>query len=517
MKPNEASQVSLSTRDWIGFISMIVGMFMAVLDIQIVSSSLQNIQSGLSATQDEISWIQTAYLIAEVIIIPLSGWLSQACSTRILYTVSCAGFTLMSFACAFAWNLNAMIAFRFLQGLFGGAMIPTVFATIFTLFPLSLQPMMTVIVGLVVTIAPTLGPILGGYLTEISSWHMLFLINILPGIFVCTSTWLFVNLDKPDWQRFKQIDFLGIALIATCLGTLEFVLEEGSKKGWFDSSLIIGLSCLVFTSFFLMLWRELHYEHPIIDLHALKVRNFAIGCIYSFIIGWGLFGVTFLMPLYLGSIKGLNSFQIGSYVMVTGVFQFVSAPLAGYLSQKIDLRVMLAMGLAAFSVGTYMNSLLTFESGYWEFFIPQAIRGLSLMFCFLPINTLALGSLPVAKVKNASGLYNLMRNLGGAIGLAVTNTYIINASKTHYAILREHVTATDLNTTILLGHLKARMMHFNVPHPHLASLKLLYATAEREAAIITFNEVFQGIACLFIIALCFMPGIKAVKNAAESS
>ena len=233
--PLKSTQRPLSIGEWVGFIAMVFGIFMAILDIQIVASSLEQIQAGLSATQDEITWVQTAYLIAEVVIIPLSGWLSRALSTRVLFAISCAGFTLMSLLCALAWDLNSMIVFRGLQGLFGGAMIPTVFAVIYTLFPPKLQPTMVIVVGLVVTVAPTAGPVLGGYLTNAVSWKALFLVNLLPGFFATLLTWLFVRVDEPDWSLLKKIDYPGIFFIVVFLGCMQFVLEEGVRKEWFDS------------------------------------------------------------------------------------------------------------------------------------------------------------------------------------------------------------------------------------------------------------------------------------------
>ena len=394
----------LTTGEWIGFFSMAVGVFMAVLDIQIVASSLQEIQAGLSATQDEIAWVQTSYLIAEVIVIPLSGWLGRVFSTRYLYVLSASGFTLASLACAFAWNLPSMIVFRCIQGFFGGAMIPMTFTIIFLLFPPRLQPTMSIVLGLIVTMAPTIGPVLGGYLTNSYNWQLLFLVNIIPGFIVSFLVFRFLDIDKPDWALLQKIDFFGIALIAIFLGSLQFVLEEGSKNQWFEDDTILMLTITAIISGAVMLWWELVNPHPIIDLYAFKNRNFTIGCIYSFILGIGLYTIIYLTPIYLGSIKGLNSLQIGYYLMVVGLFQLVSAFIAGPLEKKIDLRVMLCLGFGLFALGSWLNGQLTVESGYWEFFIPQAIRGSALMLCFLPINTLTLGLLPMEEVKNASGL-----------------------------------------------------------------------------------------------------------------
>jgi DHA2 family multidrug resistance protein len=513
----EANEKPLTPGQWIGFFSMAIGVFMAVLDIQIVASSLKEIQAGLSATQDEIAWVQTSYLIAEVIIIPLSGWLGRVFSTRYLYVISAGGFTLASLACAFAWNLPSMIVFRCIQGFMGGAMIPMTFTIIFILFPPRLQPTMGIVLGLIVTIAPTIGPVLGGYLTDSYSWQLLFLINFVPGLLVCFFVWKFMDIDKPDWALLQKIDFIGIALVAICLGCMQFVLEEGAKDQWFDDNLILSLTVVATLSGIAMLWWELSNPHPIIDLYAFKNLNFAVGCGYSFVLGVGLYTIIYLTPVYLASVKGLNSLQIGQYLMVVGLFQLLSAFIAGGLERKLDLRVMLGLGMGLFALGSWLNGQLTAESGYWEFFLPQALRGTALMLCFLPINTLTLGLLPVEEVKNASGLYNLMRNLGGAIGLAVASTLSIYLNKTHYANLRESVTATDIPVQELLFGLKQNMTNALVAEPTAAALKQLNSLVWREAEVMTFNNLFQIISFIFLASLCVAPFLRKVdaKKAAE--
>ena len=509
---DEIEERPVSTDQWVGFFAMVFGIFMAILDIQIVASSLEQIQAGLSATADEITWVQTAYLVAEVVIIPLSGWLARAFSTRILFVLSCGGFTLMSLCCVLAWNLPSMVVFRAFQGIFGGAMIPTVFAVIYTLFPPRLQPAMVIVVGMVVMIAPTAGPVLGGYLTEALSWKALFLINLLPGILVCLTTWRFVRVDEPDLSLLDKIDFLGIIYIVVFLGSLQFVLEEGAKEQWFESKEIVFFSLIATISGIALFYRELTIADPIVDLWAFRNRNFAVGCTLGFVLGIGLFTLMFLMPVYLASVKGLNSLQIGQYIMVTGLFQLLSAFVAGPLAKLIDSRLMLALGLSGFAFGCWVNGDLTQESGYWEFFWPQAIRGFSLMFCFLPINSLALGTLPPEEVKNASGLYNLTRNLGGAIGLALANTLMIHLNKLHYAVLREHVTAGSTQTQILLAGLRERLSTVGLADAETAAMKQLYGLLMREAEVMTLNTLFHILSLIFVLALLLMPWVRKVST-----
>ncbi len=501
---------ALSLREWIGFIAMVFGIFMAILDIQIVASSLEQIQSGLSATRDEITWVQTAYLIAEVVVIPLSGWLARALSTRWLFALSCAGFTLMSLLCALAWNLDSMIFFRGLQGFFGGAMIPTVFSVIYSLFPPRLQPAMVVVVGLVVTVAPTAGPVLGGYLTDSISWKALFLVNLLPGVLVTVLVWLFVRVDEPEWQLLDAIDFRGIVFLVVFLGSLQYVLEEGVRNQWFESGRIAGLFLVAVISGILLLYRELTFSAPVVDLRAFRDWNFSVGCLFSFILGIGLYTIIYLMPVYLANVKGLNSLQIGQYIMVAGLFQFVSAFVAGPLAKVMDSRLMLAAGLFMFGLGCWMNGNLTQQDGYWEFFWPQALRGFALMFCFLPINSLALGTLPAAEVKNASGLYNLMRNLGGAIGLAVANTLMIYWNKLHYARLRESVVQGGLIPESLLYQMQERLDLAGVSDTTVGALKQLTALVVRESEVLTINALFHALGWVFFFALLLMPLVRRV-------
>jgi MFS transporter, DHA2 family, multidrug resistance protein len=510
-----AGQRDATAREWAGFMAMVLGMFMAILDIQIVASSLSEIQAGLAASADEISWVQTSYLIAEVVMIPLSGFLSRLLSTRTLFVVSSTGFTLASIACAMSWSMESMIVFRALQGFIGGAMIPTVFATAFTLFPDRQRTMVTVMIGLVATMAPTLGPTLGGWLTQTMSWHWLFLANVAPGaVVILLVAWL-VDFDRPDWSLLKGFDAIGLLLMALFLGSLEYVVEEGPRYDWFedDSIALFGvIAAVAAVGFFI---RMFTYDRPIVWLKAFHDRNFAVGSLYSFIIGIGLYGSVYLMPLFLARVRGWNSLDIGILMVVTGAAQFLSAPVAGALSRRLELRVMLAMGLLMFGGGCWLQSFATAEWGFWEYFLPQAVRGFSLMFCFLPINTLALGTLPPHEMKNASGLYNLMRNLGGAIGLAAINTVMIQQTDTHFLRLSEHITAANIGVMNYLATLTQRYAALGVGDPQTAALQTLTRMADREALVMTFNDVLLLMAGLFISALILMPLIRKPRAAAE--
>ncbi len=491
----------LTWRDWAGFMAMVFGMFMAILDIQIVSASISEIQAGLSASPDEAAWVQTSYLIAEIVMIPLSGWLSRLLSTRVLFVLSCAGFTLFSLACAFSTSLSAMIVFRALQGFTGGAMIPTVFATTFLLFPPNKRAQMSVVIGLTATLAPTIGPTLGGWLTQALSWHWLFLINIPFGIAVVVAVWLLLHIDKPNYALLRSFDPLGLALMGVFLGSLEYVLEEGNKNDWLQDETIGWLCLVAVVSGGLFLWRMLTQADPLVDMKAFRNINFTNGCAFSLVMGIGLYGSVYVTPLFLGRVRHYNSLQIGETMFVTGLTMFMAAPIAGKLAAKVDLRRMLAAGLLMFGVSLWWLGHLTNQSSFWEMLLPQALRGFSMMFVMLPTNQLALGTLPPQQVKNASGLYNLMRNLGGAIGLALINTIASTRMAIHTEHLNEQVTWSRPAAINMLNEMTWALTPGLNSNAQAGALRRMALMVQREALTLSYNDVLLLMAAAFFVAI----------------
>ncbi len=489
------------------FICMVFGMFMAILDIQIVSASLAEIQAGLSASADEISWVQTSYLIAEVIMIPLSGTLSRILSTRWMFVISAGGFTLMSVMCATSTSIEQMIVWRALQGFIGGGMIPTVFASAYTIFPPSKRPIISPIIGLVATLAPTIGPTVGGYLTDLFSWHWLFLVNIVPGIFVTVSTYLLVDFDEPDFSLFKTFDWYGLSFMAVFLGSLEFVLEEGPTNDWFDDRAVVLFTITGVTTGIAFFYRALKGEHPIVDLWAFSDRNFATGSAFSFVMGIGLYGLTFLYPIYLARVRGYSSLQIGETMFVTGACMFLMAPVAGILSRKLDLRVMMGIGFLFFASGTFMATGLTKDWDFWELFVPQIMRGVGLMVCMVPINNIALGTLPPARLKNAAGLYNLTRNLGGAVGLALINTLLNDRWDLHLQRLRESVEWGSSTAVERLNNLTQKF-HDLGSDASVAALKTISNMLRQQALVMAFADIFMLLTFLFAAFIFALPLVR---------
>lgn len=507
------AEPQVTPRRLIAFFALVFGMFMAIMDIQIVSSSLNQIQAGLSAAPEEISWVQTSYIIAEVVMIPLSGFLSRALSTRILFTVSAAGFTLASVLCATATSINEMIVYRALQGFIGGGMIPTAFAASYIIFPKRAQGQVMALVGLTVTLAPTIGPTVGGYLTDLFSWHWLFLVNVIPGIAATLLAWFLVDFDKPDMDLLKRFDFFGLAAMAVFLGSLQYVLEEGQSDDWFSSGVILAFAALAVAGGVAFFTRVLTARTPIVDLGAYADRNFAVGSALAFVLGIGLYGLTYLYPLYLARIRGYTSLQIGETVFVTGAFMFLTAPVVGALARKIDPRRVIAFGLVLFAVSTWMLTGITDDWAFRELFLPQALRGIALMSCMVPINIVSLGTLPPDKIKNASGLFNLTRNLGGAVGLAAINTMLQSRTDLHYARLSEAVRWGSGVAEERLGSIAAGLAPVLGEGADAAALSRLAGMAHQQATVMAFSDIFLTLAALFSMMVVFVPLVRKPQGA----
>ena len=506
--PIHAPPPEMTPQRVIGFIAMVFGMFMAILDIQIVSASLSEIQAGLSASADEIPWVQTSYLIAEVIMIPLSGYLSRAFSTRYLFAASAAGFTLMSVMCSTAGSIPEMIVWRCLQGFIGGGMIPTVFAAAYTIFPREKQPIIAPIIGLVATLAPTIGPTVGGYLTDLFSWHWLFLVNVIPGIIVSVTVWTLVDFDEPDLSLLERFDWAGLLSMALFLGTLEYFLEEGSAKDWFNDDTIVLCGLMSLASALVFFWRCFTASQPIVDLTAFDDRNFWTGCLMSVAMGIGLYGLTYLYPVYLARVRGYSALMIGETMFVTGISMFIAAPIVGKLSAKVDLRAMIATGFAGFALGTWMVVDLTKDWDFHELLIPQILRGFCMMMCMVPINNLALGTLPPQRLKNASGLYNLTRNLGGAIGLALINTLLNDRTDLHILRLREAISWGHQRAEEVMADL-TMLLSDDAGQGALMATKRLAMMVRREAMVMGMADVFLALTLIFIGLIALVPMMRA--------
>ena len=491
---------------------MCLGFFIAFLDVQIVASSLREIGGGLSASQDEISWVQTSYLVAEIVLIPLSGWLSRVMSTRWLFAASAAGFTVTSLLCGFAWDIQSMIVFRALQGFLGGSMIPTVFTTAFFFYQGKQVVIAAAIIDGLASLAPTLGPVIGGWITETWSWHWLFYINLVPGVVVTVLVPLLVKIDKPDLSLLRGADYLGIALMAAFLGCLEYVLEEGPRWDWFGDDTIRTCAWISAIAGIGFVARSLTFTRPVVDLRALAIRNFSLGCWFSFVTGIGIFGTVYLTPIFLARVRGCDAWQIGTALLTVGCFQLAAVPVYGIVANRIDLRWLMMFGLVCFGVSIWQFTWVTHDWGWRELLLPQALRGFAQQFSVAPTVTLTLGILPPERLKSASGLFNLMRNLGGAIGIAASGTILNDRTNQHFLHIAEHLTSANTAVTEFVRSAAMRYAQTSgdPTQGNAAALKQLWLLAYREAQVQTFADAYLGIAVCFALAVVMVPLMRKV-------
>ena len=497
----------------IGFFAMVIGMFMAILDIQIVASSIAQIQAGISASAEEVAWIQTSYLIAEVIGIPLSGLLNRALSMRRLFVFSAAGFTLASVLCAFAWDLNSLIVFRCIQGFVGAAMIPTTMAAAFTLFGPNRSMLQQVAIGMVATLAPSIGPTLGGWLTENMSWHWLFLVNVIPGIIAATLVWNFTPKQPMQLNLIRNIDIIGLAAMALFLGSFEYVFEEGPAAGWIEDEHLVMWMFLCSFAAIVFFWRAFRQANPVVDLTIFKDRNFAVGSIVATIVGFGLFGSVYLTPLFLGTVRGYNALQIGQIMSVGGIAMFIGGPIAGALIRKVDPRYVLVFGLSLAAIGLYWNSFLTADSSFEELFWPQALRGAGLIISMVPSNFIALGTLPPHKMPNATGLITVCRNLGGAVGLAALNTMRLNFTNLHNQEISAGLDPSRPEVQDFLLQAESSLRAAGNADPSATALGQLVRRMQLESSVMTFNNLFLVMAICFALMLFMAPLLRRPKQA----
>jgi DHA2 family multidrug resistance protein len=489
---------------------MAFGQFMALLDIQIVAASLNSIQAGLNAGPDEIAWVQTAYLMAEIVMIPLAAFLSQALSTRWLFTLSAGLFTISSLACGFAWDINSMIAFRALQGFTGGAMVPLVFATGFAMFEGPKRAAVPAILGMVSTLAPTLGPSVGGWITEYYDWRWLFFMNILPGIAVTALFPLLGKVDGAKPEMLRRIDWLHVASLAVFLGGMQYVLEEGPRHEWFNDEAVLTAAWISAVGAVVFFERTFFSTMPVLKLTPFRRPTFLMACVLNLVIGFGLYAATYLTPVYLGRVRGFSSLQIGETVFVTGIAMTITAPIAARLSTRVDGRYVIAVGFAMFAASLWMFSGVTDNWGFAELFWPQVLRGLAMLLCIVPAVGMALNGVPPEELRYASGLFNLMRNLGGAIGIAVVNTWLIDFTREQASRLSAAVGETPDAALGAIQGLSQMAGAWTADASRALEMAqaIMGRIVGREAATVAFEDTYRLMAWMFLAALVIVPFAK---------
>ena len=491
-------------RMWMAVIGATLGAFMAVLNIQIVNASLADIQGAIGAGADDGGWISTAYLVAEIVVIPLSAWLAQVFSLRRYLLVNAVLFLVFSVACAYAQNLGQMIVLRAIQGFSGGVLIPLAFTIIITLLPKSKQPAGLAMFALSATFAPAIGPTIGGYLTENWGWQYIFYVNVVPGGVMVAMLWF--SLDKAPMKLglLRQGDWLGIVTMAIGLSCLQTALEEGNKDDWFGSPFIVKLAVTAAVGLIAFVAIELNTKKPLLNLRLLVRRNFGFGVLANFLMGVALYGSVFILPIYLARIQGYNSEQIGMVLAWTGIPQLILIPLVPRLMKRFDVRYVIVTGFALFAASNFMNVEMTGDYAADQLFWPNIVRAIGQALAFTPLTAIATAGIEQENAGSASALFNMMRNLGGAMGIAALQTFQTKREQYHSNVLTQSVSAFSEATRTRIDQLTHYFMTHGVPDQAAATAKAFVAVGGRirqQANILSFSDTFYFLGVALLVAL----------------
>ncbi|KQY63261.1 MULTISPECIES: DHA2 family efflux MFS transporter permease subunit [unclassified Ensifer] len=498
-----ASQPRASTRDWIAVLAGMIGAFMAILNIQITNASLLDIEGGIGTGIDNGAWISTSYLIGEIVVIPLTAYFSSVFSFRRYILVNSVLFPLFSIACAFAHDLGTMILLRGLQGFAGGVLIPMAFTMVLTKLPKTQQPLGLAFFALSVTFAPAIGPTIGGYLTENYGWQSIFFINAVPSALMVVA--LALTLDKQPMQLhlLKEGDWAGIIAMTVGLAAFQTVLEEGNKEDWFSSPFIVKLSIIAFVFLAAFIWIELTVKKPLVNLRLLTQRNFGIGVAVNMLVGVALFGSVYILPQYLGQVQRYNAEQIGNVLAWTGLPQLLLIPLVPVLMKRFDVRYIGFLGISIFAISCFMNITLSADSAGDQFWIPNIVRAIGQALVLTPITAITTAGIAPSDAAAASGLSNMLRNLGGAIGTASLGTILTKREQFHSNIIGQSVTLAREEVRDRLSQTASYFMAHGVSDPVLASHKAIAALGQvvrRQALILGFSDTFAVIGVVLAIA-----------------
>ena len=503
-RPQVTATPAVSTRTWLAVFGATLGAFMAVLNIQIVNASLANIQGAIGAGIDDGGWISTSYLIAEIIVIPLSGWLAQVFSVRIYLLTNAVLFLVFSAACALAHNLPQMIVLRALQGFFGGVLIPLAFTLIITLLPKAKQSVGLALFAVSATFAPAIGPTIGGYLTENFGWQYIFYVNLAPGAVMVGMLWFSLEAKPMKLALLREGDWPGIATMAIGLGALQTVLEEGNKDDWFGSDFIVRLSIIAAIALTLFFWVELTSKKPLLNLRLLARRNFGFGTLANFLMGTALYGSVFILPQYLSRIQGYNSEQIGMVLAWTGLPQLVLIPMVPRLLKRFDARLIITIGFALFAASNFMNITMTTDYGSDQLFWANVVRAIGQALAFAPLSMMATAGIEAENAGSASALFNMMRNLGGAVGIAILQTFLTKREQYHSNVLTPSVSLFEQATRTRLDQLTQYFINHGVTDPADAAHRAFVAiggVVQKQAFILAFSDTFYLMGAALLVGL----------------
>jgi DHA2 family multidrug resistance protein len=495
---------AISATTWLAVVGATLGAFMAVLNIQIVNASLADIQGAIGAGIDDGGWISTSYLIAEIVVIPLSGWLAQVFSIRVYLLVNATLFLAFSAACALAQDLPQMIVLRALQGFTGGVLIPMAFTLIITLLPKAKQPVGLALFALSATFAPAIGPTIGGYLTENWGWQYIFYVNLVPGALMIGMLWFSLPAKPMKLSLLREGDWPGVITMAIGLSALQTVLEEGNKDDWFGSAFIVRLSIIAAVALVLFLVIELTAKKPLLNLRLLARRNFGFGMLANFLLGIALYGSVYILPVYLSRIQGYNAEQIGMVLAWTGLPQLVLIPLVPRLMNRFDPRLVIGVGFALFAASNFMNIYLTSDYANDQLFWPNVVRAIGQALILTPLSAVATAGIEAENAGSASGLFNMMRNLGGAVGIALLQTFLTKREQYHSNVLMQSVSLLAQATRTRIEQLTQYFVSHGVIDRADASQRALVAVGhivQKQAFILAFSDTFYLLGATLIVAL----------------
>jgi len=486
--------------------------FMEVLDTSVANVSLPHIAGNLSASLDESTWVLTSYLVANAIILPMGGWFSMLLGRKRFYMICVALFTISSFLCGLAPSLEALIFFRVLQGIGGGALQPMAQAILVESFPREKHGMAMAVYGMGVVVAPVIGPTLGGWITDNYTWRWIFYINIPVGILSLVMTWLLV-FDPPYLPRRRfgdglKIDYAGFGLLALGLGALEVVMDEGQKEDWFASHFITTWTVIMAVCLVAVVFWELRQKEPVIDFHVLKDRNYALATLSMLVLGFVLYASTALMPMFLQSLVGYTAMLSGMVLSPGGLVVIVCLPMVGKLMRKIQARWLVIFGVFVCSGGLFLMSGFDLQIDFRTAVISRMVQSLGMAFLFVPISTTAFAYIPKERTNYATGLFNLARNIGGSSGIAMATTMLARRTQFHQSVLVSHLTPYDFRYRQVLEGMASAMRSGGSSAPDAAAKAqgMLYGTMLRQAGMLAFCDVFwmMGVLFLLVIPLMFM-------------
>ncbi|MGO9095762.1 MAG: DHA2 family efflux MFS transporter permease subunit [Bryobacteraceae bacterium] len=499
---------------WIVGSAVMLGTFMEVLDTTVVNVSLPHIAGSLSATVDEATWVLTSYLVANAVILPMTGWLANFFGRKRLFMAAVTGFTVASFFCALAPNLPTLILCRVIQGATGGAMQPLSQAVMLEAFPPAGRGKAMAMWGLGIVVAPMLGPVLGGWLTDQYSWRWIFYINIPVGIASVVLAKLFLFDPPYIRRRAGGVDYWGIGLLAVGIGTLQVVLDKGQEEDWFAAHWITALTVVSAVGILAFMIRELRVQHPIVHLRVLKNRTYAAGVLMMTIVGFVLYGSMVLLPIFLQTLLGYPAIDAGIAMAPRGLGSFFAMPIVGMFLIRFDPRKLLVVGLSGGAFTLYQLSRINLNAGYWDIFWPQLFQGMSMALLFVPLTTTSMDPIPKEEMGNATSIFNLMRNIGGSMGIAAATTFLARRQQAHINVLGSHVDVYNPAARQMLQGARAAMLAHGAD-PATATRQAyaaLYGSVQQQAAMLSFNETFHVMALLFLAVIPLLLVMKKPRH-----